>query len=290
VEAVGYTERELDEIKRRAKEFKRRNLLRTPCLFRGNKVASRNPDSKIRNYSTITTCFSLSTGKWVYLVYAYPLSVAHRLLDGFMKWATEKYCIKVVSPKKWKEAFEKNSFIPIIPVDVKNVVAMPYIENENLFDILAGRVGDYSFSEKETMILEAVRVITEMHSRNVVWGELIVNNMIRAQGKNGEIMLCDTETVYYRGLFMEQKASDWLDFICSVCGSVSKLHPKEIGCLIKTILSQIQDDGVRQCLKERCGKKRTWLHRLFFLYTMARLACPTGLYDQIKLQVHTGNE
>lgn len=283
MEREEYTEGELEEIRLAAKRFKRRNFFRMPGLIRGHKVASRNPDSRVRNYSTITTCFPLSTGRWVYLVYAYPLSVVHRLLDGLAKCATEKYCIKVVSPKKWRETFVRNSFIPIIPIDIPSVVAMPYIENENLFDILVGRIGNYSFSEKETMILEAVRVITEMHSRNVVWGELIVNNIIRSQG--GEIIICDTETVYYRGLLMEQKASDWLDFICSSGGSIAKLHPGKVSYWVRVIVNQIQDEAVKQCLKERCGKKTTWLHRLIFLYTQVRLACPPQLYDRIKALV-----
>jgi tRNA A-37 threonylcarbamoyl transferase component Bud32 len=278
-----YTERELKEIEEWARILKRRNLLKLPCIIRGNKVASRNPDSRIRNYSTITGCFPLSTGKWVYLVYAYPLSIIHRLLDGLVKWATEKYCIKVLTPKKWSEAFTKNSFIPIIPVDISSVVAMPYIENENLFDILSGRVGNYTFPEKESIIKEAVRIINEMHAKDTVWGELIVQNIIRSQ--EGEIIICDTETVYYRGSLIEQKASDYLDFICSVCGSMSKLHPEKIDYLIQIILEQIQDDSVRQDLKERCRKKRTWLHRLFFIYTTVRLACPPKLYDRIKTNV-----
>lgn len=278
-----YTKQELKEIRKRAETFKRRNLLRLPCIIRGNKVASRNPDSKIRNYSTITECFPLSTGKWVYLVYAYPLSIIHRLLDGLAKWATEKYCIKALTPKKWSEAFTKNSFIPIIPVNIPNAVAMPYIENENLFDILAGRVGNYTFLEKESMIKEAVKIINKMHAKDTVWGELIVHNIIRSQ--EGEIIICDTETVYYRGSLTERKASDYLDFICSAGGSISKLHAEKIDYLVQIILEQIQDDSVRQDLKERCRKKRTWLHRLFFIYTMARLACPPKLYDRIKTNV-----
>lgn len=247
-------------------------------------MANRNPKSKIRNMSTITTCFLLGGGKWVYLVYAYPLSIIHRLLDGLAKWATEKYCIKAVTPKKWKEAFVKNSFIPIIPVDIKNVVAMPYIENENLFDVLTGRIGSYSFAEKEAMIRETVRIINEMHGRGVVWGELIVHNMIRSQ--NEEVIICDTETAYYRGTLTEQKASDWLDFICSSCGSMAKLHPEIVDQLLQIIVGQIQDSAVRQCLKEKCGRRRTWLHKLFFIYTMVRLICLPKLYDRIKTEIY----
>ena len=58
-----YTEKELKEIEARARLFKKRNLFRLPCIIKGNKVASRNPNSKIRNFSTITECFSLSTAK-----------------------------------------------------------------------------------------------------------------------------------------------------------------------------------------------------------------------------------
>lgn len=275
-----YTERELLEIKQKAVLFKRKNLFRLPALIRGNKVASRNPESKIRNYSTITNCFPLSTGRWVYLIYAYPLSIIHRILDGLAKWATEKYCVKAVTPKKWREAFIKNSFIPIIPVDVSNAVAMPYIENENLYDILAGRIGEYSFQEKEAMIREAVRIINDMHARNVVWGELIVPNMIRSQ--EGEIIICDTETVYYRGSLTEQKSSDLLDFICSACGSILRLHPEKIDLITEVIWRAYSDHSVKQCLAERCRKRITLLHRLFFLYTMARLACSPKLYNRIK--------
>lgn len=278
-----YTEKELEEIKKSAIWFKIKNFWRLPGLIRGHKVASRNPDSKVRNYSTVTTCFPLLSGKWVFMAYAHPLSIIHRILDGLAKWATEKYCIKIVSPKKWKEAFVANSFITVIPVDVQYVVAMPYIENENLSDILTGKVGKYSFSEKEAMILKAVRIINEMHSRGVVWGELVVANLVWVQ--DGEIIICDTETIYYRGSLIEQKASDWLDFICSVVGSVARLHPERIDYLVKSIVSRVQDDEIKNCLKERCSEKRTWLHKLLFLYTLARLYCLPKLYDHIKAEI-----
>lgn len=281
-----YTEEELREITKKAELFKEKNLFRLPCIFRGNKVASRNPESQIRNFSTITECFLLSTGRWVYLVHAYPLSVVHRLLDGLAKWATEKYCIKRVNPRKWKEAFIKNSFIPIIQTSISNVVAMSYIENENLSDILTAKVGRYNFLEKETMIREAALLINEMHDKEIVWGELNAPNMIRS--KEGKIIICDTETVYYRGSLIEQKVSDWLDFICSVCGSIAKVHPGKTDYLIQIIANQIQDNRVRQSLKERCRKKRTWLHRLFFLYTQVRLTCPPKLYDRIKEKINSG--
>lgn len=278
-----YTERELKEIKKRAVLFKVKNFWRLPSLWRGHRVANRNPESKVRNMSTITTCFPLSSGKWVYLVYAYPLSIIHRLLDGLAKWATEKYCIKAVTPKKWKEAFVKNSFIPIIPVDIKNVVAMPYIENENLFDVLTGRIGNYSFIEKEAMVRKAVRIINDMHAKDIVWGELIVHNMIRSNG--GEVILCDTETVYYRGSLTEQKASDWLDFICSTCGSMAGLHSEKINHLISLIVDQMKDDVVKQYLKERCSKKRTLFHKLLFIYTRERLKCSPKLFEKIKEEI-----
>jgi tRNA A-37 threonylcarbamoyl transferase component Bud32 len=281
---MDYSKQELTEIRKRAKWFKIKNFWRMPGLIRGNKVANRNPDSKIRNFSTITTCFQLKTGKWIYLVYAYPLSIVHRALDGLMKWATEKYCIKIVSPKKWKEAFIKNSFIPIIPVDdIPHMVVMPYVENENLFDILTGKVGKYSFPEKEAMIGVATNVINEMHAKDIVWGELVVQNMIRSS-EEGKIILCDTETVYYRGTIMDQKVSDWLDFICSVCGSISQLHPEKVSCLIRFIRDRIQDDAAVNSLKERCRRKRTFLHKLLFLYTWARL-CSPRLYERIKAEI-----
>lgn len=100
----GYTDKELTEIIEIVERFKIKNFWRLSCLIRGRRVANRNPKSKVRNFSTMTGCFPLSTDKWVYLVYAYPLSVVHRFFDGLTKWASEKYCRKIVLPRNWRAA------------------------------------------------------------------------------------------------------------------------------------------------------------------------------------------
>ncbi|MDD5043808.1 MAG: hypothetical protein PHD51_04095 [Patescibacteria group bacterium] len=277
----NYTLEEIEEIEKSAIKFKKGNFFRLPCILRGNKVASRNPESQVENYSTITDCFPLSSGKWIFLVYAYPLSIIHRLLDGLAKWATEKYCIKSLTPKKWQQAFIKNSFIPIINIQMPNVIAMPYVDNENLFDVLSDRIPKYHFEEKRGMIKKACLVINEMHGRNIMWGELIAPNMIYTS--HGEIIICDTETQYYRGNIIEQKSSDWLDFICSTCGAMVKAYGEiVVAPIIEDIVWRIKNRKVANHLKIRCQKKRTWLHRLFSAYTAERLACPPKLYDNIK--------
>jgi len=278
----GYTLEELKEIKSAAIKFKKRSFFRLPGLLFGNKVAHRNPQAKIRNYSTITMCFRLSTGKWIYLIYAYPLSVIHRIFDTICKWATEKYCVKTISLKKWQQVFTRNSFIPTIPIGVKNLIAMPYIENENFFDLLAGRIGKHSFDEKFQLINNAVRTINEMHAKGITWAELLVHNMIYSLSDK-KIILCDTETRYYRSItLVYQKASDWHDFIFSACGSSSKVHPEKVSFLAGLIFGQITDISVRSALKEICRKKKTLLHWAFFTYDWSRLSCSPMLYNQIK--------
>lgn len=130
------------------------------------------------------------------------------------------------------------------------------------------------------MLNEAVRIINEMHAKGIVWGELIVKNMIRAT--DGEIIICDTETVYYRGSLVERKASDWLDFICSACGAIAKLHSEEIDGFILAVLERIEDNDVKQCLKEKCERKITRLHRLFSICDLVRLDCPPSLYGRVR--------
>ncbi len=275
-----YDKEEIEEIEKIAKRFKRRNWFRLPALIRGNKVASRNPESKVRNFSTITGLFQLSSGKWIFLVYSYPLSIVHRLLDGLSKWATEKYCIEIINPKKWKDAFVRNSFIPVIPINVPAVVAMPYIENENLFDIFTNKVGSYSFLEKLEMIRKAVDIINKMHAKNIVWGELIIPNMIRTLDR--DIILCDTETVYYRGGLLAKKASDWLDFIFSAVGAMNKIYLEEVEYLVRSIFNQIEDRLVKIVIRGKCHREKSFLHRLFSFYDEARLGCSPDLYDEIK--------
>ncbi len=279
----SYSKEEIAEIEKLARKFKKKNFFKLPALVKGNKVASRNPESKIRNFSTITKVFKLSTGKWVYLVYFYPLSIIHRILDGIGKWATEKYSLKIMNPKKWKETFISNSFIPVIPINVLSVVAMPYIENENLFDIFSGRIGKYSFLEKIKIIKNATDLINRIHSRGIVWGELIVHNMIRTV--NGEIVLCDTETVYYRGTLIEQKASDWINFIFSTCGAMSKTHIPNTPTFYFVaffIFSRIENEEIKEEIKKWCRRKKNFLHKLFFFYDAKQLSCLPDLYKRLK--------
>lgn len=277
---IHYVNSELREIKKEIGQFKRRNWFRLPCLFHGNKVASNNPESMIGNFSTITETFQTSEGRWVYIIYAYPLSVIHRVLDTLMKYLTQKYCTKTISPSKWKKAFTERSLIPVMQQDDPSVVVLPYIDGENFRDILAGFAGRYTLAKKEDLIRASVAFINNLHATNIVWGELIVANMMRS--KKGEIILCDTETTYYRGTIVEQKASDWLDFICSCCGDLRRAHPGTESRVVNIVMDGIANEAVKSCLKNMCHKKRSFSHVLFSPYTTARLSTPPWLYKKIK--------
>lgn len=286
MQQATYNAQEMQEIVAMARQFRHNNLLRLPCLFHGNHVANRNPESKIVNWSTITMCSELSTGKWVYLIYAYPLSVVHRIMDGMMKGCTEKYCAKIISSRRWKDAFVSDSFIPVIPIPFDDVVALPYIDNVNFADILMGRVGGYDFFAKMAMLRTAAEQIAAMHAKGIVWGELIVQNMLRSE-PDGEIVICDTETKYYRGTLAQQKASDWLDFICSAVGCLEKSEEKMPPfSVVYELVQFIKDDQVKRELKAMCAKPRDIIHIVTAGYTTVRLSCPPTLYKEVKREIN----
>jgi tRNA A-37 threonylcarbamoyl transferase component Bud32 len=266
------------DVVEKIKTLKAKNAWVAPALVKGNKTAT-NYDSKVTNYSTVTNIVE-SEGQKYFVVQNYKFSGVHRALDKFMKKVTGCRMSKADSAD-WKQEFEKKSRIPTIKNEDPDTVIMPFVPNVNLYDLFVNRGEikdfgecDFAVEMKKEDMLGVLRKITkkvkEMHGSDITWGELILPNMII--DKDQEVHICDPETSYNKDVpLLEQKARDLLDFITSAAAAMKKKNTTEYGEAVSEILKEYSDPEVVRSLRELASKKPSFLSKIFFGYTKARL-------------------
>lgn len=275
---------ELSEEKRRELEkwtadFQKQNVFRGPRILTGNKTATEY-DNKVENFSTKTAIKELASGEKIFVVDSYPSSLIHRLGDSVLR----RFCgVKnFKAPNRiWKETFERRSNIPTIRIENKNAVAMPYIENVNLRDLMTfdkeiknwGPIEwaeNINIEEKKEILKSVVLEMEAMHRQGKTWGEAILANMII--DKNKKVWICDPEILFYNEVpKIEQKASDLKDIIFTSAASLAcadKLEDyKEV---VKLVFDNYSDKKVVETLIGAAKRKPTLKQRLFFVYTKNR--------------------
>lgn len=273
----------LQEIKEAACQFKKKARRTKPRIASGHKVAHDESDeSLVLNFSTITQVVTLSNGDKVFLIFRYPLSWIHSITDNMQRWGSGRPATKPFRRSTWQGTFEPKSRIEVYPINVSGVVAMPYVPNYNLHDVLHHGIGNLT----EDQIMEALFAlcdqINEMHTSGKSWGELIVHNAILKK-PSLEPIICDTEVAYWSSVpFNEQCMHDWRDFIFSVCGSnqTIKLSPAEIA---SRLVQRINSREVKQLLQEYCAKPRTRRQKFFWQGFSGALSIPSvKVFDEIR--------
>jgi len=128
---------EVDHLRVSAEIFKERTVFVLPSIWRGRPVAHANPKlSQIRNFSTITKLVTTPSGIQVFLIRRYPLSWIHSLTDNLQRWMNGRGGFKPIRTSVWQKRFEQKSLIPVIKLGIKGVVALPYVPNYNMHDLL----------------------------------------------------------------------------------------------------------------------------------------------------------
>ena len=272
-----FSAQEISEITTAAKNFKWGARWTMPCIFTGHMVACEHPnESHIRNFSTITRLYLTSQNQQVFLIYRYPLSWIHSLSDNLQRWTTDKHSYKPLSQRVWQEIFESKSLIPLIPVKVTGVVALPYIPNLNFRDVLLYNAGNLTVLQILKVAGELADLVNSLHDRGCAWGELVAHNIIVAQDTY-KPTLCDTEVRYYSGVPLErQEANDWTDFILSLGGSMSgniAWSDHDITRVVQSVLSKIKNPRVRGLVVERCKKRITIGELVFWPAVAGRYEC-----------------
>ncbi|MCL5733847.1 MAG: hypothetical protein M1334_04335, partial [Patescibacteria group bacterium] len=195
---IEFPVKKQEELEYNVSYLQKKDRYKGPRLFTGNKTATEY-DSRAENFSTQTAIQTLSTGEKIFIVDSYPLSFIHRFTDGVAKYLTGVKSYKVPN-RIWKETFEDRSNIPTIRIGNKNSVAMPYIENVNLRDLMGfnkeiknwGAVKwckDINLDQKKEIIKNVARETEKVHQMGKTWGESILANMIIDNDK--KVWICD---------------------------------------------------------------------------------------------------
>jgi hypothetical protein len=275
---------QIQEIRREALRFKKEARWIGPRILTGHPVAHVHADkSRAVNFSTATRLVTVNGGVRVFLLYRYPFSWIHSIFDNLQRALTGKQALKPFRRSRWQKLVSENSFIPIIPIDVPGIIAFPYIPNWNLRDILHHRIVDLSSGEVQDILNRVCQKLNQYHEKGKAWGETDVQNIIVPDDRPGEPILCDSEVRYYPWVPLEKrKASDWFDFIFSVCGSIEHPH---ISCdqLASKLLSKIAGPRTKELLIDQCKSGKALLGPLsFWRATSSRLGCSRERYEAIR--------
>lgn len=187
----------------------------------------------IVNYSTWTRIATLSTGKKVFIVYAFPLSDLNRSSTNLMHALTGSK-IRKVSKSNWPGTFRERTNIPIIWGNGKDTVVMPYIPNVNMDDLLGNseQIKDWGPHEwaknidlpkKLEICKQIIDEIAKIHEKGKAWGEAQIVNMIYTEER--KVYICDPETPYLEDTtFVEQRARDFRDVVMCCFAGLKKAH------------------------------------------------------------------
>lgn len=268
-----------EELEKQVANFQTKNKFAGPRLATGNKTATEY-ESRAENWSTKTTIRQLSSGEKIFIVDSYPASLLHRLFESGLRRLTGLKNFKAPN-QIWKETFERRSNIPTIKIKNKNAVAMPYIENVNLRDLMTFNkeiknwgpiewAKDVGLNDKKEIIKKTTKEVEKIHKQNKTWGEAILANMIIDKDK--KVIICDPEVLFYKEVpLVRQKASDLKDLIFTSAASLAYADNfKNYGEIVKLVLDNYSDKSVVEELHQVVSQKPKFLQRLFFFYTKAR--------------------
>jgi tRNA A-37 threonylcarbamoyl transferase component Bud32 len=279
VSRTGLSKEELFFLEKSINKFEQECSKLGPAIFSGYRAATEY-DSKIETFSTRSKIVLLPGGRKLFLICNYRSSWFHRRADLIRRSVSGCKMAKAQF-SEWKNKFEEKSLIPVITNDHKNIVILEYIASINLFDLFfhgdeirnygeCEAISNPSIEDLLSIVERATRKISEIHGKDITWGELNLNNLMI--DKTGNIHICDAETFYDKNVALkEQKARDLFYFILSASAPLNK---KGVGYpeVIKKVLDNYEDKEVIKELKIVAEEKPTLINIIFFEFTRLRLA------------------
>lgn len=239
---------ELGEIRRAAQQFKRQARWTPPRFATGHRIAHEDQAASACNWSTRTRIVKLSSGRQIFLIYRYTFSWMHVLFDNFLRLFCGRKSAKTLTEGHWHEVFEGKSRIPVYDIGVKSIVALQYVPNYNLWDVLHNNYGKIRPQDVWVSLSQLCAQINEMHRYGVMWGDMIVNNIILGRD-NLQPVICDTEVSYWRSVgFVEGCTRDWRELIISVVGCDRHFFPDKAAAA-RRLFNLIEDRRVREQIK-----------------------------------------
>ncbi len=250
---------ELGEIRRAAQQFKREARWTPPRFATGHRIDHEDPAASACNWSTRTRIVKLSSGRQIFLIYRYTFSWMHVLFDNFLRLFCGRKSAKTLTESHWHVVFEDKSRIAVYNIAVKSVVALRYVPNYNLWDVLHNNYGQLRSDDVWVGLLSLCIQINRMHAGHRTWGDMIVNNVILERiPRQQQATICDTEVSYWGSVsFVEQCARDWRELIISVVGCDRHFFPDKAEAARK-LFNMIEDRRVRVAIQKWAATEFRW--------------------------------
>ena len=242
------------------------------AITKGYKVAGVY-DTQVQGWTTRSKIVQLPDGERVFVLCSYPASWKRRTSDRLMEFLSGDPMRKP-KPETWKSTVESRSNVPIVTTNSKDVVAMPFIESFNAYDLFAHQkdIKDFGpFSWAESMSVDErlnllppmVDALRRMHDQEKTWGEAILQNVILTRDQKPTFI--DPETTYENIPLAEQKATDVRNLILSICGALARSEGfTDVQNVVETILDQYADPTLEVELAKICTSPITLRQRLLF--------------------------
>lgn len=242
------------------------------AVDKGYKVAAEY-DSQVQGWTTQSKIFTLPNGKKLFVLINFTASKWRRWSDRFMEAISGDEMRK---PKNadWKKTVESRSNVPTVAGLPDNIVAMPYIESINAYDVFAhqkdiknfgnfGWAKDLKVNDKIDLLAPITSELKKVHASGKTWGDSILPNFILT--KNREPLLVDAETTYENIDVTRQCATDLRNLITSACGALRRGDGiDKFDAVVDKVLSSYNDSNMSTALKNLCQEGLSWRKELFF--------------------------
>lgn len=229
-------------------------------------------DTQVQGWTTQSKIIDLD-GKKVFILCSYPAGAMRRRTDRLMERLSGDPMRKP-KPAEWKGIVESRSNIPTIAGMPEGIVAMPFVESINVYDIFAHQkdIKDYgpfewaktmSVDERLDLIGPLAEELKRVHDGGKTWGEAILPNFVLTKDRTP--ILVDPETTYEGIDLPEQKALDLRNLILSAYGALARAEKfTDPEAVIARVLDGYDDAAVKKSLAQLCEKPLSLRKRLFF--------------------------
>lgn len=253
-------------------------------------------DVRVQGWTTRSTIVEVE-GKRVFVLCSFPAGATRRRFDRLMETLSGDPMRKP-TPEGWKLTVESRSEIPTIAGTRPDMVAMPYLEVMNAYDLFAhqkdvrdfgpfGWAEEAGVADKLALVGPIAGALKGLHGKGKTWGEAILPNVVLDQERRPTFV--DPETTYEGITDVEQRARDIRTLIGSVAGALARGDGyRDFQAVANLVLEGYGDDPeTLEALDRFCARPMPFRQKLTFgFWGKFRVGATDGAeYEEVRLAI-----
>lgn len=230
-------------------------------------------DVRVQGWTTRSSIVDVD-GKRLFVLCSFPAGATRRRFDRLME-AVAGDPMRKPTPEGWKATVESRSEVPTVAGTRPDMVAMPYLEVFNAYDLFAhqkdvrdfgpfGWAKEATAGDKLALVAKIGGALKELHGKGKTWGEAILPNVVLTQER--EPIFVDPETTYEGIPETEQRARDVRTLITSISGALARGDgQRNFQDVAHLVLEGYGDEPeLLEALDALCANPLTWRQKLNF--------------------------